>query len=65
MGTGAFGSRLYLFGGGEMVGTGAALRAIVPLDVDVAAANRLELVVDFSSGDAGCAVRFEQPVFER
>lgn len=37
----------------------------VPLDVDVAAANRLELLVDFVGGDAGCAVRLEQPVFER
>lgn len=37
----------------------------VPLDVDVAAANRLEVLVDFAGGDAGCAVRFEQPVFER
>lgn len=37
----------------------------VPLDVDVAAANRLELLVDFAGDDAGCAVRFEQPVFER
>lgn len=43
----------------------AASAGGVPLDVDVAAANRLELVVDFSGGDAGCAVRFEQPVFER
>ncbi len=36
-----------------------------PLEVDVAAANRLEVLVDFVGGDAGCAVRFEQPVFER
>jgi len=36
-----------------------------PFDVDVAAANRLEVLVDFVGGDAGCAVRFEQPVFER
>jgi len=36
-----------------------------PLDVDVAAANRLEVLVDFVGGDAGCGVRFEQPVFER
>jgi hypothetical protein len=42
-----------------------ATTAAVPLDVDVAAADRLEVLVDFAGGDAGCAVRFEQPVFER
>jgi len=42
-----------------------AAAAAVTLDLDVAAADRLELVVDFVGGDAGCAVRFEQPVFER
>lgn len=42
-----------------------ATAVAVPLDVDVVAANRLEVLVDFAGGDAGCAVRFEQPVFER
>ncbi|MFM7245759.1 MAG: hypothetical protein ACKO40_16510 [Planctomycetaceae bacterium] len=42
-----------------------ATATAAPLDVDVAAANRLEVLVDFAGGDAGCAVRFEQPVFER
>ena len=42
-----------------------ATATAAPLDVDVAGANRLEVLVDFAGGDAGCGVRFEQPVFER
>jgi hypothetical protein len=37
----------------------------VAVEVDVAAANRLEILVDFVGDDPGCAVRLERAVFER
>jgi hypothetical protein len=37
----------------------------LPIDVDVTAARRLTLVVDFVPGNMGCPVRFDGAVFEK
>jgi hypothetical protein len=36
-----------------------------PIDLDVSAARRLTIVVDFVAGDLGCPVRFDRAVFEK
>jgi hypothetical protein len=36
-----------------------------PIDIDVSAARRLTIVVDFVAGDLGCPVRFDRAVFEK
>lgn len=43
----------------------AAVVGGLPIDVDVAAARRLSIVVDFLSGDMGGPVRFDGAVFEK